>query len=268
MLPFAITGRRGLGSVQMRGVDVARMLGVPFFDLDQDLPEVDTLLIVKHWPRDVARLRSQCRRLILDPLDCFWRTPAADPVPYWRSVFGQVGCDAMLATSPAAAALMRAAGVPEVLLAPHHADPRIGRDWHNPAGPVVYAGMRCFLGTEAPAIASACTRLGRSFVVNDRHDAWRSLQGASLALSPRLWRSRTPLNTHCKPAVKLANAARAGIPCLATPDPAITTLADVPTCDGGENWEPAIAAALTTPPPTAQWTIEQHCELLLQLVTE
>lgn len=261
MIPAAIIGRSEMGGVKMRGVDIAVRAGLQFFDSRMLPPgRYGTLIIVKYWPDNIREIRSRCDRLILDPLDCWCQTqPQMKPQEFWRWCKEQTGCDAMVATAPSVAETMKSCGV-EVLYAPHHADPRVGTDWYNPDGPVVYAGGGRYLGSEVKAIEAACARLGRDFVSRQDADCWQALQGAALALSCRFGPERTPLNIWCKPGVKLANAARAGIPVLATHDPAVFTLCDVEMVTG--DWEADIAAALKSPPCNAPHAIDDYANLL------
>jgi len=250
----------------MRGRDVARLLGVPFYDVT-DLPQGErfgTLVLVKYWPPNIASIRAACDRLILDPLDVWTQTkPDAKPVEFWRWVANQTGCDAMLATSPAAQETMREAGV-ETILAPHAADPRIGADWYDAHGHIVYAGGQRFLGSELPAIEKACRRLGRRFVARYDRECWQALQGAALSLCVRFGKERTPLNCWCKPAVKLANAAAAGIPVLSTNDPAVYTLADVPLVTG--KWDDDIASALNSQAPFYPHSLDEYAAHIAEIL--
>lgn len=262
MKRIAFVGKRSLGGVQMRGRDVAQRLGVPFYDLREPLGDArwDVLIVVKYWDDQIPRLRTACDVLLLDPLDCWTQTkPDAEPVDFWKWVKRQTGCDGMIATSPAAETAMNRAGV-TTIHSPHHADPRIDGDWYNPRGPVVYLGGERFLSSQGPSIAQACNRLGRRFVTRYDRDCWQSLRGAALSLCVRFGAERTSINTVCKPAVKVANAAAAGVPVLCTEDPAIMSLCDVPTHD--EDWEESIAEALTWGPPRYPHAIENHVELL------
>lgn len=261
MIPFAIIGRSGLGGVRMRGIDIAARIGVPFFDSRMLPPgRYGTLIVVKYWPDNIREIRSRCERLILDPLDCWCQTqPQMKPQEFWRWCKAETRCDAMVATTPSVAETMKSSGV-EVLYAPHHADQRIGTDWYNPDGPVVYAGGGRYLGSEAKAIEAACEIVGRKFVIRQDADCWQALEGAALALSCRFGPERTPLNIWCKPGVKLANAARAGIPVLATHDPAVFTLCDTELVTG--DWVEDIRAALKSAPCRAPHTIDLYGDVL------
>jgi hypothetical protein len=246
----------------MRGRDIAARLGIPFLDMRGLLNQkFGTLVICKYWPKEIDRIRDNCERLILDPLDCWCQTrPAMPVVEFWRWVQASTRCDAMIATTPSCRDAMTTAGV-QPLYAPHHADERIGRDWYKPDGPVVYAGGARYLGDEREAIAAACERLGRRFVVDDSKDAWKSLQGAALTLCVRFGDERTPLNVTCKPGVKLANAARAGIPVLATNDAAVLSLCPGVTTVSGD-WAADISAAQQSAPPAIAHGMEPYTNLL------
>ncbi len=64
-----------------------------------------------------------------------------EPVAYFQAIHKQMQFDELLATSPAVMEAMQEAlpGLP-VHLVPHAADPRVQPGWHDPAGPMVYAG--------------------------------------------------------------------------------------------------------------------------------
>ncbi len=108
----------------------------------------------------------------------------------------------------------------------------------------------------------AARRIGRSIVFDHDHHAWRSLKGASLVLATRLPPYAATLNRIGKPAVKVANAAQAGIPVLATDDPAIISLwpdlADVCAPIGDFHHASKVAEwmerALAHAPPVEQFT--------------
>lgn len=279
MTNIAFTGRRALGGVKMRGVAVADKLGVPFVDLSELSGRYDTLVLVKYWTHgrdhDYSKvLRRSCERLIFDPLDVFSSTkPLAEPSEFWRWCWKRLQFNDLIATSPACADSM-VSGVPSLMpepvqfhLLPHHADPRIGPDWYNPRGPVVYAGGLRFIQSALVEIQAACDRLGRRLLLDYNKDCWRRLQGAALALHLRLPPEDTPLNRYCKPQVKLENAAAAGLPCLATADPCVMSL-DIPHIVaasgdffGDIRWSLENAAPLTNPV-----TLDHHCARMAQLL--
>lgn len=260
-MKFLMTGRAGLGGVRLRCRNAAAKVGVPFFDSRAIPPgRHGTVILTKYWPENIRDIRSRCDRLILDPLDCWVQTyPLMRAQDFWRWCQQETGADMMIATTPSARETMRAVGI-ETIYAPHHADERIGRDWRNPSGPVVYAGGVRYLGQERNAIAAACKELGRDFIVRDDKDCWQALQGASVVLSTRFGVERTPLNIWCKPGVKLANAARAGIPVLATRDPAVFTLCDTELVTG--DWVEDIRAAISAEPCNAPHDIDIYCSAI------
>lgn len=262
---FAIIGRSGLGGCRMRGADIAARIGIPFYDSRQLPPgKYDTLVICKYWPDNIEEIRSRCRRLILDPLDCWCQTfPLMRAQEFWKWCQEVTGADAMISTTPSVTETMQAAGI-TTYYAPHHADQRIGTDWRNPRGPVVYAGGVRYLGGEADRIAEACKAIGREFIVRDDKHCYEALRGASVVLSTRFGVERTPLNIWCKPGVKLANAARAGIPVLATRDPAIYTLCRAEIVTG--DWIEDLQAAIKSEPCDAPHGPELYCNVLRGLM--
>lgn len=223
-MKVAFVGRPKLGGVKMRGVAVARELGVPFIDSREirASDRWDALVLVKYWDEHAATLRAACERLIFDPLDCWMQTkPYANPEAFWNWTWKQLRFDAIIGTSPACIETMEATPKRRfsVHLAPHHADPRVGPDWYDPNGPIVYAGGRQYIEAALPKLEKL-PRMRFDF----EKDAWKSLRGASLMLHVRLHPHDTPLNRHCKPQVKLENAAAAGLPILATDDPCVTSM--------------------------------------------
>lgn len=249
-------GRAGLGGVQMRGVDIAKRLGAEFRDWS-NLPDhaFDAIIVVKYFDAEqIKKAHKLCHRLILDPLDSWSHCKDWTPDTFFSQLWSTSRCDEMIAASPSAAKFMPC----KSHVIPHHADPRIG-DWYNPSGPVVYAGGKRFLGKQSEAIREACKSLGREFIVQQDRDCWQALKGASLTLSVRCDGEETMLNQHCKPAVKVANAAAAGMPILCTDDPAITSLCDVPTTTG--DWRFDIEHALCCDPPSYEHSIDKAVEL-------
>jgi len=285
MTNIAFTGRRALGGVKMRGVAVADKLGVPFVDLSELSGRYDTLVLVKYWTHgkdsDYAKIsRRSCTRLVFDPLDVFSGTkPDAEPSLFWSWCWNRLHFDDLIATSPACAETMETArashgDVPAPFVihqAPHHADPRVGPDWYNPNGPVVYAGGVRFIASALPRIQAACDRLGRRLLLDYRRDCWERLKGAALALHLRLPPEDTPLNRHAKPQVKLENAAAAGVPCLATPDPCVTSLREV---RGGltahrehnPDWQSLIDDSLDGDTLSNPVTLDHHCARMARIL--
>lgn len=230
----AVVGPSSWGSFCMRGRPLAEKFGFRVIqsrakiNLAED-ERFDTALVVKSEVPKLIRERSS--RVIAEPLDLWFqsnreldKTPAKFLADFYaRNKFD----DLIVSTIPMKKAAGR--GIPKgvrVHLVPHHADARVGRDWHDPDGPIVYAGHRDFVAPAVEAIKAAAERLGRE-VVFDYHPelAFRALKGASLCLAPRLGRAgRKQLNREGKPTVKIANAAQARVPLLTTDDPSITTL--------------------------------------------
>lgn len=187
------------------------------------LRHCETLVAVKRVP-DASALRKKCDRLIYDPLDSF-STTGRHPPPeeYWRTQYERLRFDDIIATSPACYDVMQAAvgSNAAVHLVPHQCDSRIREDWRNPDGPVVYVGLERFVKSGLDRIRQACRRIGRELVVG-RNIAL--LEGAALALALRLRPWNTALCRHCKPQIKLENAAAAGLPVVATDCLAATSL--------------------------------------------
>lgn len=220
MIPFAITGRKGLGGVQMRGVAVAKAMGVPFLPVE-DIANyrVDTLLLVK-YDRGAERVRSACERLIWDPLDVFSATnPDCDPSRYWSAEHQRLRFDAIVATSDACARTMSLLPVP-VWNLPHHCDETLYPSC-DPDGPIVYAGRERYIRAALPFVSEAAKSLGRRLVLDYSKASHHALPGASLILHPRCPPFATPLNRYCKPQVKAENAAAVGVPLLASDCPCV-----------------------------------------------
>lgn len=259
----AFIGRRGLGGVTMRAAPTAKALGLPLVDCKDFSPSSfwDTLVVCKYWP-DVD-LKGRCGRLIWDPLDAWESTkPHAAPVEFWRWAHSKLRFDAIVATSPAAADTMRAA-LPdvEIIMSPHHADPRIEADWYDPDGPIVYAGGIRFIDSAIPALTEAARRLGRKFIVDTDRECWKSLKGAALSLCLRLPPCDGEINRTCKPTVKVENTAAAGLCCLASDHPSITSLRPEITVPRG-SWESAILSALEAGPLKNPVRIEKHIDIM------
>ncbi len=266
----AFTGRAGLGGAMMRGKAVSQVLGVPFVETEgvstQD--RIDTLVLVKYWG-DPDELRGKCDRLIFDPLDCwssFREWLDAEPADFWRWTHRVLRFDEIIATSPACARVMRDAlpRVP-VHLAPHHADPAISPSCYAPKGSVVYAGRLRYIESELRSIQKACKRLGRRLVVEKAKWTPTCLEGASLFLHLRLPPTDTPLNRHCKPQVKLENAAAAGLPVLASPDPCVTSLRPGVT-ESSDDWERGIEAALRSEPLANPVSLDEHARTMERIL--
>lgn len=282
-MKVAFTGRKALGGVRMRAVSVAKRLGVPFVDLSELEGRYDCLIVVKYWDGkggDYAKtIRKSCDRLIYDPLDVFsQKKPDADPSKFWHWTWHQLHFDDLIGTSPACVETMTGVNeIPQVEckihLAPHHADPRIGPNWYNPNGPIVYAGGLRFIESALPQIQQACNALGRRLLVDYNKDCWRRLEGAALALHLRLPPHDTRLNKLCKPQVKLENAAAANLPCLATPHPCVMSL-EKPgvnytfrdAASNGINWKMWLDHSLKSEPLANPVTLEQHVERMREII--
>jgi hypothetical protein len=231
MTPVAVAGPLRLGAFRMRGIPVAQAFGWDLIDTTAG-PEAlsrrsryDTIILVKYHHGCAGQLRRSCRRLIYDVLDAWPRDSIAEPALFWQQCRNDVGFDDIVVTTPSALQSAIDALPPErVHLLPHHADPRIPGDWYDKRGPIVYAGHRRFVRISKPTLLEAARRLGREFVVAHGGRGWRCLRGASLAVALRLPPTDTPLNRIAKPAVKLENAAAAGLPVLASNHPCVTSV--------------------------------------------
>lgn len=270
-MKIAVIGRKGLGGVIMRGEDVARVNEWEFIDLYKLPPgkHFDALLLVKYHKGIANQIRSACDRLIFDPLDC-WESDGPDSAPgdFWNRQYLNLLFDDVLATSPAAAECI-ATSLPNCRVhgMPHHSDPQLSRDWYDPSGPVVYAGGKRFIERHLTAIEQACRKIGRQFVINFGRRPVPTLRGAALHLHPRFPNTDSPLNRLCKPQVKLANAAAAGCPILATPHPCYSSM-NAGGChiDHHDNWERLILRALESQPPTRQPTLAEHAQEIRRIL--
>jgi glycosyltransferase involved in cell wall biosynthesis len=226
-----VIGPHSWGSYQVRGRPVAHHLGWKELNtrakirLDSD-EKFDVCLAVKSIAPPVVR--EQSKRMIFDPMDIWFdnrKEHAKTPAKFLADRFANFPFDELiLATIPMKEGAKR--GVPASVrthLVPHHAEPRVGLDWFDPDGPIVYAGSRGFVSPAVSALTTAAKSIGREIVFDYDHHAWKSLKGASLVLAPRVG-SAYRLNREGKPTIKIANASQAGIPCLATNCPAITSL--------------------------------------------
>lgn len=254
----------------MRGRTIAERMGATFKDWSQ-LPAgpLDTVVVVKYWTPQIRDLRKRCRLLCLDPLDCFTKThPKMAPEQFWDWCYQETACDVMIATSPACERTMQSPHW-RTVLSPHHADERIGIDWYDPDGPVVYAGGERFLGDERPRIEAACRELGREFVCRFDGECWKALKGAALSLCVRFGKERTRLNLECKPTVKVANAARAGLRVLSTRDSSIESLETDSigfTNPDALSWGEDIKWAMSDSwYPKYPWTVDTHCAVVRSL---
>jgi hypothetical protein len=222
---IAVVGSESFGGVRMRGRLLAEHLACKLIAPQgvERMARRDTIIAVKggFCPKTV---RARCDRLIFDPLDVFAGSNShSDPASYWRSAYKQLRFDDILATSPACYDVMRGALPASVAvhLVPHASDSTIEPDWRRPDGPVVYTGLRRFVDSGIDRIRQACRLIGKELTIGKDCDA---LQGAALALALRLPPYDTELNRYCKPQIKLANAAAAGLPAVSTDCPAALSL--------------------------------------------
>ncbi len=189
----------------------------------------DVIWLVKRHNKNYIHVRNHCRYLICDPLD-FWHSPTrANPATCWRELYDAMPFDAIVATSPACRRAMQEAlkgiDVPIHML-PHQCDPRVNQGWYDPDGPIVYGGSRGFINAYVETIEAACSLIGREFRVDySQHHGCRVLEGASLVLALRAGRSYScEFTRHCKPQIKIENAAAMGAPVLCSGHPAETSL--------------------------------------------
>jgi hypothetical protein len=219
-------------------------------------------------------IRERADRVIFEPLDMWFENNRMKHLPrdwiaeqYRASPFD----DLIVSTLSMERAAKRV--LPEsvrVHVVPHHADPRIGLDWYDPDGPIVYAGHRYFIEGHRDTMREAAALIGREIVIDETTHSWHSLEGASLVLAPRL-EARSLLNLHCKPTIKLANASAAGIPALATDDPANELFHDVRTAPV-EDWHDAktlathFALALADKPSCVKFPYDQWLAKMGEIV--
>jgi hypothetical protein len=254
-----IIGPSSYGSFQMRGAPLVKATG---WENQNSRGKVilngtrDVCLAVKcDIPPVVLR---GCSKIVFDPMDKWFsdaRKARMDPVAYWKSEYERNPWTDIIATSPSCAdAMQSAAAHTTVHLVPHAPDPRIEAGWYDPNGPIVYAGARYFIERYYSQIREAAKLLGREVFFDHDHHAWKSLKGASAVLSLRLPPTNSALNKQCKPQVKVANAAAAGIPVLSTDCPAATSLyGDITTitvedCENPKKIADAIARAHAVKP--------------------
>lgn len=150
--------------------------------------------------------------VIYDPLDVFYPNPHQDPIEFWRKhneTFGYY-VDIWVATSPACRTVMIKAGIKRVAMIPHWPDPRVKRGTYNAEGPIVYDGLKGFV--EACPFDFLHKRFDQ-WGVSLRHDQANAVT-PSAVLCARFGSTNTPLNSLCKPQIKLANALAARLPAL------------------------------------------------------
>lgn len=208
-------GAFGLGGFEMRGRPLSQ-LGYQMVDLRcrKPVPECDIGILVKYPLDREQEIRRACRFLIYDPLDCWSRLGVVNrnPIHYWREVFNRVASDVVIATSFPCRAFMGGTGRSQVLVIPHHHDPRVQSGWYNPRGPIVYCGDSRYIGNSLPKLRRAAVAVGRELEIYGGPNAWMGLQGAALNLNCRLPPYNTRLDKYCKPAIKCANANKADVP--------------------------------------------------------
>lgn len=255
-----VLGPCSFGSYRLRGRPVVERCGLEEGNTRARVRlerTYDVALVVKADIPEVVRQKA--KRVIWEPLDIWFdrrREAEMNAAEWLRAKHLQFKFDEIIvSTIPmeiAAREVLRGYGV-RVHLVPHHADPRVGLDWYDPNGPIVYAGHSYFIKGFEKSIERAAARIGRQCKLATRTHSWKALEGAALVLAPRL-ASRHPMNLTCKPVIKLANASQAGIPALATPDTATATLFfDVSTLrydrwNDEKELSEAMAAALRSKP--------------------
>lgn len=269
----AVAGRKGMGAFELRGRMVAKHLGWDVIELDDRKKKItkkyDVIVLVKYDLSRIAEVRSACRFLVWDALDAFTQWyPHGEAEEFWEFYQCKIGCDAIIATSPACAETMRdSIGVP-VWLLPHHFDPRIKPIERDPKGVVMYWGGRQYIESAVEAIGFACQEVGREFIIDESKGPWQSRVPVSLAMHPRLPLFNSPVMRKCKPQIKMANAAAARLPVLATDDPAVTSLhSGTRTLTPREFMsveclESAIAQAVNDAPPSPAVSLAEHCQNL------
>lgn len=273
-MKVAVFGDPRLGGVQLRGVQLASQLGVPFIPLPltEPAPQLDVGVMVKYGRGYEVRIREACRFVIYDPLDD-WGQQDVNPYEHWRRIACILRPTVMIATSPACVAVMKLGRryvdlPPRLHLIPHAPDTRL--NWHRDKdAPVAYVGDTRYLDGHSLYIINACKKSGRQVRFIEEPPVELS---ACLLLHPRLGRSATAINRLCKPQIKLANAARAGIPVLATDDPAVMTLAEnVTTLPVGE-WSDvdalasAIDQAVSAEAVDVELSQDNYAEALIDLL--
>lgn len=274
-MKVAIAGAKG-GSFELRGRMVAERLKWDVIELTTKPPKIDRkydlIVLVKYDHSHASLLRSACKYLWWDALDAFstW-APHTTAEEFWTWAQIRIGCDAIIATSPACAESMSGIGVP-VFMLPHHSDPRVEPIAHDLAGDVVYWGARQYIDSGLPIIAQACDRIGRTFRIDETSGPWTCDRSVSVALHLRLPPFDSDVMRRCKPQVKLANAAAARIPVLATDDPCATSLCPEVTtvtreqCQDVDALALALSRAIDGRSPSAAVTLGDHCRELSRLI--
>lgn len=275
-----IVGLTNWPSYTLRGRPVARAFGWPELQYEghnilryiKRTGKMDVGLAIKAPP--TKELADSCGSVYWDLLDGWVSRDRAqmEPEDFWRSI-ADLPFHHLIVCSPAAQESAAAVLKQPVHCLPHAADPRVESNWHDPDGPIVYAGTREFIAPAFLTLEEAARRLGRKLVIDYSKDSWLSLKGAALVLSVRLGVLCTQLNRLCKPAVKVANAAAAGIPVLCTDDPAIlsiwgnqVTYAAPDTFLDVDAMETLMKVAMEKPAPAKVWSQEMWLETLRGLM--
>jgi hypothetical protein len=220
---IGIVGCTKWGPMKMRGMALHREFGfriVKANELTKSTIDWDTLIAIKELSPVV---RQHCQQLILDPNDVFFASAGKwrRAYEYWKDVSRYAKPDILIATSPACKQTMEEAFPrTKIVMIPHPCDNDL-RGNRNGAGPIVYTGQGCFIHERVEDIKKACKAIGKELVTGLHQ---KLLANASMCLALRLPPYSNDLNGRCKPQVKLENAAKIGLPVLATNDPAITTL--------------------------------------------
>lgn len=204
-----------LGTYRIRGRLLADRFGYVDAENDRNRPHVKVAWVVKSPDllRDL-KVENDGVTVVYDPLDVFWTNPHVDPVEFWRGHEQEYGryVDIWVATSPACRTAMVKAGIKRIAMIPHWPDPKVVQCDRDPNGPVVYHGLGCF--TEGCPID----------FVRSGFNGWNDLR-PSAVLCARFGSSNTPLNSVCKPQIKLANAIAAGLPALVGDQAGLSLLA-------------------------------------------
>ena len=268
-----VVGPTNLGSFLMRGEPLARWSGFGTLDVNDEeacSSRCDVAVAIK---TDVpAEVREHAERLVCEPLDQWWDSgPEDDPWEWIVDHHERNRYDDLIVNTPAMAGHIGEALPASVAVhtIPHHADPRVGKDWHDPEGPIVYAGQPCFVESSWETLCEAAAKIDRE-IVSDT--SWEVLEGAALVLSLRLRPYDTRLNRLAKPQVKLANAAQAGIPVLSTDDPATLELwpevvhAAIEDFTDAETTARLMQQALESAPPQKQFPQSQWLWTMAELL--
>ncbi len=276
-----VIGPTSWGSVKMRGRPIAEHLGFGLLNSRAriSLPERERIDVVHAVKCDVPPVvQEKAGRILFDPLDKWFgdrRRARMTPAEWIREEYKRNKFHDLIAATKT---LERAAkeNLPtsvRVHLVPHAADKRVERIGANPAGPVVYSGLGQFIEPARKSIEKACELLGRRFVVDTSNAPWSvwKAERPSLILAPRI-AGRSTMNVECKPTVKIANAVAAGLPVLATPDPAIVSLyfdvrtAPVETWSEPEKLADVIAAAIEDQPSAVSFGFDDWLSRMLEII--